>query len=106
MHDRDTSHANPLAAPIEREPSDPEATAIEDVREIRRVAYEAGELAGYERGQAAAQTMIDAATAETATARERERCAAHVERLRGARATSSRLFATVLGDIVRGEAAP
>lgn len=104
MHDRDTQHANPLAAPIEREPSDPEATAIEDVREIRRVAYEAGERAGYERGQAAAQTMIDAATAETATTRERERCAAILAAECDKLTTAGMLRA--LAAIRSGEAAP
>ncbi len=43
MHDRDTSHANPLAAPIEREPSDPEPA---DPRIIRTQAYADGLAAG------------------------------------------------------------
>ena len=43
MHDRDTQHANPLAAPIEREPSDPEPA---DPRIIRSQAYTEGLAAG------------------------------------------------------------
>ena len=39
MHDRDTSHANPLAAPIEREPISPEPA---DPRIIRSQAYAEG----------------------------------------------------------------
>ncbi len=43
MHDRDTSHANPLAAPIEREPISPEPA---DPRIIRSQAYTEGLAAG------------------------------------------------------------
>lgn len=104
MHDRDTQYTHPNAAPIEREPIDPAADAITDVREIRRVAYEAGELAGYERGQAAAQTMIDAATAEQGAAAERARIVDILDRRRGS------IPVPIMREIVKairsGEAAP
>lgn len=52
MHDRDTSHANPLAAPIEREPISPEPA---DPRIIRSQAYTEGLAAG--RAEAAPATI-------------------------------------------------
>ena len=45
MHDRDT-YANPLAAPIDREPSDPETTAIEDVRHLAAMCRAQGRVDG------------------------------------------------------------
>ena len=45
MHDRDT-YANPLAAPIEREPVDPSADAITDVRHLAAMCRAQGRVDG------------------------------------------------------------
>ncbi len=54
MHDRDTSHANPLAAPIEREPISPEPA---DPRIIRSQAYAEGLAEG--RAETISATSIE-----------------------------------------------
>ena len=59
MHDRDTSHANPLAAPIEREPSDPEATAIEDVRHLAAMCRAQGRVDGIREERARVTKILD-----------------------------------------------
>ncbi len=57
-----------------RQPIDPDADRITDVRLIRSRAFEAGRIAGYEEGQRAAQTEIDGLTYERGVSDERGRC--------------------------------
>ena len=68
MHDRDTSHANPLAAPIEREPSDPEATAIEDVRHLGKMARALGRVDGIREERARCAAILAAECDKLTTA--------------------------------------
>ncbi len=57
MHDRDTSHANPLAAPIEREPIDPSADAIEDVRHLAAMCRAQGRVDGINEERARVEAL-------------------------------------------------
>ena len=115
MHDRDTSHANPLAAPIEREPISPEPA---DPRIIRSQAYTEGLAAG--RAEAIGPTAsIEDVRHLAAMARaqgrvegineERVRCATWIERHIKCQVEPSiiaRALEDVLADIRSGEAAP